>query len=92
MRRALGKFDSHATAAELTPIIERPGDPNERLWINELDAAEIHSDDSGSDRNVRNDCFSARCGEVGKQSNDVDRRAVLMRFEPNLAYFHTTLP
>ena len=90
--RTLRKFNADSTATKLSPVIERAGDANERARVDDVHASQIDPNDRRSDRNVSDERFGARCGEVGQQSNNIDRRAVLMRLEPNLAEFHATLP
>jgi len=72
-------------------MIERACDANERPRVDENNPSQIDSNDRGSDWDLCDQRFGARRREVGKQTSDIHRGAVLMRLESNLAEFHATL-
>jgi len=85
------KLDVDAPTSQIPPTAERARYANERARFDEMDSSQVDSDDRRPDRHMGDQRFGARRSEVGEQTNDIHRGAVLMRLEPTLAEFHAPL-
>jgi hypothetical protein len=78
------KLKYHASTAGIAPAAECARDAHERVWIDQVDSANVETQRENLRRQPTDQFFRADRGVVPQPSRDVDRRAVAMGFEEHL--------
>jgi hypothetical protein len=91
--RPLWELHVHASrpgrSAQIAPSCERACDANEADWIDVRDADQVETDIHDRIGQGSDPTLDSRCDDVAEQADDIDRRAMTVRFTLNLKEIHS---